>query len=202
MPLQPAVPSPMHEAQVRQHLRTLARGSDDQQNALAGSSPDALDLEAPHPVYVLGLDQVLAGAELAKAVPVGWRYLLRQGDGEVVAAAQTMTDAGGQAAFASFNSGPYVASTSAALDTATEYADGGAGGGEAWEPRVLHVPALHAMGLWLHTEAETTDVVLPLPPVPPGIDADRRYTVPDYLEALQGLAGTVEPTSASDTTGG
>ena len=202
MPLQPAVPSPMHEAQVRQHLRTLSRGSADQQNALAGSSPEALDIEAPHPVYVLGLDQVLAGAELAKAVPVGWRYLLRQGDGQVVAAAQTVTDAGGQAAFASFNSGPYVASTSQALGTATEYADGAAGGGEAWEPRVLHVPALHAMGLWLHTEAEVTDVVLPLPPVPPGIDPDRRYTVPDYLAALQGLAGTVEPTSASDTTGG
>jgi hypothetical protein len=192
----------MHEAQVRQHLRTLARGSADQQNALAGSSPDALDIEAPHPVYVLGLDQVLAGAELAKAVPVGWRYLLRQGNGEVVAAAQTLTDAGGQAAFASFNSGPYVASTSQALDTATEYADGGAGGGEAWEPRVLHVPALHAMGLWLHTEAETTDVVLPLPPVPPGIDADRRYTVPEYLAALQDIAGSVQPTTASDTTGG
>jgi hypothetical protein len=202
MPLQPAVPSPMHEAQVRQHLRTLARGAAHQQNALAGSSPDALDIEAPHPVYVLGLDQVLAGAELAKAVPVGWRSLLRQGDGQVVAAAQTVTDAGGQAAFASFNSGPYVASTSQALDTATEYADGDAGGGEAWEPRVLHVPALHAMGRWLHTETETTDGVLPLPPVPPGNDADHRYTVPEYLAALQGLAGTVQPTTASDTTGG
>jgi len=201
MPLRPAAPNAMHDAQVRQHLNTMARQPANQRNALAGAAPAELEMDVPHRVYALGLDQVREGADLDQAVPIGWRYLLKQGD-QVVAAAQTVTDAGGQAAFASFNSGPYVDSTQQALGTAEEYAGAGAGSGDDWEPRVLHVPALHAMALWLHTDAETTDVVLPLPPVPPGIEADRRYSVPDYLAALQEVAGNVEPASPSDTTGG
>jgi hypothetical protein len=200
MPLQHATPSPMHNEQVLRHLKR-AGSQPKGQNALAGATPSELEMDVPHQVYVLGLDQVVAGADLATAVPAGWRYLLKQGD-QVVAAAQTVTDAGGQAAFASFNSGPYVDSTTKALSTAEQYAGAGEGSGDDWEPRVLHVPALHAMALWLHTEAATTDVVLPLPPVAAGIEADRRYTVPDYLAALRTAAGSVQPASPGDMTGG
>jgi hypothetical protein len=200
MPLQHATPSPMHNDQVRRHLKR-ADAQPKNQNALAGAAPAELVMDEPHRVYTLGLDQVVAGAGLDTVVPVGWRYLLKQGD-QVVAAAQTVTDAGGQAAFASFNSGPYVESTKAALGTAEQYAGAGEGSGDDWEPRVLHVPALHAMALWLHTDAETTDVVLPLPPVPDGVEPNRRYTVPEYLEALRLAAGSVPLTSAGDATGG
>jgi hypothetical protein len=200
MALQPATPSPMHDEQVLRHLRR-AGTQPKNQNALAGAAPEELEMDVPHRVYTLGLDQVVAGADLDTAVPSGWRYLLKQGD-QVVAAAQTVTDAGGQAAFASFNSGPYVESTSKALSTAEQYAGAGEGSDDDWEPRVLHVPALHAMALWLHTDAETTDVVLPLPPVAAGIEPNRRYTVPDYLAALRQLAGSVQAASAGETTGG
>jgi hypothetical protein len=201
MPLRPAVPSQPHTDQVRLNLKRMAGQSSRQLNALAGAAPAELEMDRPHQVYTMGLDQVIGDTGVRSAVPTGWRYLLRQGD-QVVAAAQTVTDDGGQAAFASFNSGPYVESTRQAFGTAEQYAGAGEGSEDDWEPRVLHVPALHAMALWLHTEAETTDIVLPLPPVPQGIEPDRRYTVSDYLAALRGIAGSVDLASHADTTGG
>ncbi|MBA2445573.1 MAG: hypothetical protein H0V49_09610 [Nocardioidaceae bacterium] len=165
MPLRPAVPSHLHTEQVRLNLQHMAGQPTRQLNALADAAPGELGIDTPYQVFIVGLDQVIGDTGLRSAVPTGWRYLLRQGD-QVVAAAQTVTDDGGQAAFASFNSGPYVESTRLAFGTAEEYAGAGPGSEDDWEPRILHVPALHAMALWLHTEAETTDIVLPLPPAP------------------------------------
>lgn len=198
MTLRPAPTNPMHDAQISQRLGMAAREPDRMRNALAGAAPAELKTDVAHQVYVLGLDQLREGTNLDRAVPVGWRYLLRQGD-QVVAAAETIIDAGGKAAFASFNSGPYVDSTRRALGRAEAFA--GAESGEDWEPRIIHVPALHAMALWLHTDADTTDVVLPLAPTPAGIEADRQYTIAEYLAALQTISFSVEALSRSDTRG-
>jgi hypothetical protein len=200
MPLTHAQPNPLHDSVVRERLGSMAGQPAEHLNALAGAdAPDELQMEAPHEVYTLGLDQVTSGVDLEKVVPSGWRYILRQG-GAAVASAQTMIDSGGRPAFAQFNSGPFVASTQDALGRAEEYA-GGADDAEL-EPRLLHVPALHAMALWLHGGDGASDVVLPLAPTPPGIDAGQRYLMADYLSALRQLAATVEPAQAGDATGG
>jgi hypothetical protein len=200
MPLRHGRPNALHDKAVQNRLGHMAGQPAEQLNALAGAAaPDQLEMEAPHEVYTLGLDQVTSGVDLEKVVPSGWRYMLRH-EGAAVAVAQTMIDAGGRPAFAQFNSGPFVASTQEALGRAEEYA-GGAGDADI-EPRLLHVPALHALALWLHSGDGTSDVVLPMAPTPPGIDATQRYSVTDYLSALRQAAATVDPAQASDTTGG
>jgi len=102
--------------------------------------------------------------------------------------------------FSMFNSGPFVASTAAAFTRAEGM--GGAAGEAPLEPRLLHVPALHAMAVWLHGQDATADVVLPLAPTPPTVDSDRQYSVEEYLAALRDAAPRVDAVGVEDTTGG
>jgi hypothetical protein len=191
-------PDHPHDQAVQNQLDRLASQPGDQMNALAGAAPAELEMTEAHPVYVLGLDQVIAGADLSTISPIGWRYLLRQG-GQTVAAAQTIVDAG-KATFAQFNSGPFVPATQEALGQAEQYAGGEEG--EDLEPRLVHVPALYAMALWLHGTDGAGDVILPIAPTPPGVAANRRYSVQDYLDALREAAATVSPVGTDDLTGG
>lgn len=191
-------PDPSHDLAVQSYLQDLAGQPGDQMNALAGAAPEELEMTEAHRVYTLGLDQVMAGVNLATISPTGWRYLLRQG-GQTVAAAQTVIDAG-KAAFAQFNSGPFVPATQETLAQAEQYAGGEELGD--MEPRLVHVPALYAMALWLHGKDDAGDVILPIAPEPPGVDANRRYSVQDYLDALREVAATVSPVGAEDLTGG
>jgi hypothetical protein len=199
MPVQYAQPDQRAADVVRSQLNRASGTPPADQNALAGSAPAELSMEAPHQVYTLGLDQLVSGSGLASVRAGGWRYLLRR-DKETVASAQTMTDATGAPVFAQFNSGPFVQSTADALQRAEQVA--GARGGEPFEPRLLHVPALHAMALWLHGGRYAEDVVIPLKPAPAPVQPDRQYSVDEYLAALREVAATVPPVGVHDKTGG
>lgn len=197
--LQHVQPDPRVDSVVRSNLVRLSQTPAEHQNALAGSVPAELSMEAPHQVYNLGLDQLAAGGGLASARANGWRYLLRR-DKQTVASARTMTDATGAPVFAEFNSGPFVQSTAGALQRAEQVAGGA--NGEPFEPRLLQVPALHAMALWLHGGPKSTDIVIPLPPAPPPVQTERQYTVEEYLAALREAATAVEAVDVDNITGG
>jgi hypothetical protein len=197
--LQHAEPEARVADVVRSHLSRLSQTPAEHQNALAGSTPAELSMEAPHQVYTIGLDQLAAGGGLASARANGWRYLLRQNN-QTVASARTLTDATGAPVFAEFNSGPFVQSTAGALQRAEQVA--GAANDDAYEPRLLQVPALHAMALWLHSGPKSSDIVIPLPPAPPPVQTDRQYSVDEYLAALREAAGSVDAVDADNVTGG
>src|SRR5512133_1687156 len=110
MPLQHAQPSPRVAEAVRSQLNRLSEAPAEDLNALAGSAPAELSIEAPHEVYTLGLDQLASESGLASARAGGWRYLLQR-ENATVASAQTTVDATGAPVFALFNSGPFVQST-------------------------------------------------------------------------------------------
>ena len=148
MALRHPEPSPLVADAVRSQLNRLSGTDPEDLHALRGSVPAELSMEAPHEVYTLGLDQLASDSGLASARPGGWRYLLQQGN-QIVASAQTTVDETGAPMFALFNSGPFVQSTADALGQAERIA-GEAERAEPLEPRLLHVPALHAMALWLH----------------------------------------------------
>ena len=200
MALQHPEPSQLVAEAVRSQLNRLSGTPPEDLHALRGSVPTELSMEAPHEVYTLGLDQLASDSGLASARAGGWRYLLQQGD-QTVASAQTTVDETGAPVFALFNSGPFVQSTADALGQAERIA-GEAARAEPLEPRLLHVPALHAMALWLHGDGDSTDVVLPLSPAPPPVEPDRQYSVDEYLAALREVATTVDPVGPEDTTGG
>ena len=75
----------------------------------------------------------------------GWRFLIRSGD-RAVAAADTMLTPDGWT-FSHFFEGPYIAATERALRQAETLTP-------RYQPRLLSVPELYMLTLWLHGDTE------------------------------------------------
>ncbi|MFJ2112160.1 MULTISPECIES: hypothetical protein [unclassified Streptomyces] len=151
-----------------------------------------LSPENPLPVHVLDLLAPAAPAagtsEADGRVPrtrlAGWRFLIHSGD-RAVAAADTMLTADGWT-FSRFFEGPYLAATERALRQAESLST-------AYQPRLLSVPELYMLTLWLHgdtgADASTgspaaADILVPLAPAPPGIAAHRPHRVAELLPMI------------------
>lgn len=148
----------------------------------------AMDVTAPRPLYHLGLEQLTSGRGLDAADVVGWRTLVTLG-GRPVAASDV--DVSGDAPVVNaMNYGPFVEGLARAGGAQEAAGSQAGGGGEAdLEERVLQVPGVYFVGLWLHNDADPTqDTVIPASPAPPGLAADQAYRVQDVLRVLSGLA--------------
>ena len=140
--------------------------------AALGSLP-TLRPELPLPVHELARVRRQDGPPHARLT--GWRFLLHDveapgGEEPVAGAAEAQLTADGWA-FDHFCGGPYLASTRRALRQAESYP-------AAYQPRLLSVPELYMMTLWLHHDPQAdptagspggADLLVPLAPAPPGI---------------------------------
>lgn len=143
--------------------------------------------ELPLPVHVLdrlNMPGLAAGGRPPRTRLTGWRFLIRSGD-RYVAAADTRLTADGWA-FSHFFEGPYVAATERALRQAELL-------GTAYQPRLLSVPELYMLTLWLHGAVGADaaaglpageDLLVPLAPAPPGIAPYRPHPVSELLPVL------------------
>jgi hypothetical protein len=178
--LRPAEPSPEIVESIRSHLSELAARPQFQERGLAQAEPSRLELAVPHDVYTLGLDELSAGASLEDAQAVGQRFLVVDGDRAVSSAEVTPGGGGFQA-----NEGPFVAATLAAIEEAErdpELSDG------RYELRVLRIPALYLMALWLKDDDGDGDLVIPLAPAPEPLEPERRYRPDELMGALAEMA--------------
>jgi hypothetical protein len=141
-----------------------------------------LSAELPLPVHVL--DRIAPSGATPLTRLTGWRFLIRSGD-RAVAAADTMLTPDGWT-FSHFFEGPYLDSTERALRQAESM-------GSPFQPRLLSVPELYMLTLWLHRDPEAdaaagtpqpSDVLVPLAPAPPGIAAHRPHRVAELLPLL------------------
>jgi hypothetical protein len=172
----PAVSEDSVEA-VRSRLSGLAGRTAFPERALGRADPGRVALTMPHDVYDLGLDRLAAGATLADATVVGRRFLVLDGDAPIASA-----ELAGEGAEFQATEGPFVAATASAIaeaerDPELAKAD--------YEVRLLRIPALYFVGLWLKREGGGgDDVVIPLEPAPAGFDAGRRYAPAELLPLL------------------
>jgi hypothetical protein len=141
-------------------------------------SPHPLHLNraALTPVLPLPLHRlapVTSPDEPPRARLTGWRFLLERG-GLAVGAAETVLTADGWA-FSHFCEGPYISSSERAVRHAESLPT-------PYQPRLLSVPELYMLTLWLHADTAADpaagspgprDLLVPLAPAPPGIAADR-----------------------------
>ncbi|MGW7052361.1 hypothetical protein [Streptomyces sp. NPDC054887] len=143
-----------------------------------------LSPEFPLPFHVL--DGIIPSGRPPRTRLTGWRFLIRSGD-RTVAAADTVLTADGWA-FSHFCEGPYLASSQLALRQAEALTG-------RYQPRLLSVPELYMLTLWLHDgpaadadEPEAmplpTDLLVPLAPAPPGIASHRPHRAADLLPLL------------------
>jgi hypothetical protein len=197
MPLHAPEPTAGESEVVRQAVYAFAENRRFSTEGLRSARPDALTVTDPHQVFNLGLDDLRSGADLTAAKPTGWRYLVRDGD-RVVAAAESVSDpAGGGPVFSQFNEGPFVPATAGALAVAgsdRRVVD------RRFTPRLLHIPALHAMALWLHPDdagdnagkaRDNDDLLIPLAPFPLDVQTGVATPATPLLRLLAELAATI-----------
>lgn len=136
---------------------------------------------APHLVYFAGLEDVAQGRMLSAARPTSWRYILVRGDNAYAAAEVTVAEDGQLGGFSHVDRGPFALNIVAAVELAeiTETARGG-----DYEMRLLSVPSLYLVALWLHG---TEDLLLPLEPAPGDLETERVYTEEQIFSELSEL---------------
>jgi hypothetical protein len=142
-------------------------------------------LAAPHAVHNLGLTDLEKPGRLADAPMTAWRYLVEEA-GATVASAEVGVDAKGAVrGFDHLNEGPFAKATAAAQEAAAKLPQVRDGKVEA---RVIRIPALYVMALWLKDLDGDDDVVVPMAPAPPFLEANRPYSEREFLKALAGPA--------------
>jgi hypothetical protein len=186
MPLRLPEPPTGVPDKVKTKLHAFADGAKFSTKALRGTRSDQLDLATPHQVFTMGLDDITSGASLDKAQPVGWRYLVTA-SGKTVASAETTLAPDGTNEVSQFTDGPFVAATDKAVKEVGKLPQVGAAG---FELRLLRIPALYVMALWLHAPA--ADLLVPLAPSP--IQKDGKPMPPaEFFADLTELASSSAP---------
>lgn len=170
-------------ALVRDHLDRISART----NPLSagGVNFGTLQVSQPHPVYDLGADAIAAGAGLAAAVFSGYRYMIIDGNAAVAAAEIQADEQGNATRLTHVNTGPFVQATAQALISVGAHPAVSAG---SYEVCLLRSAAIYVMALWLKPDSGGADILYPLPPAPPGLEAERPYNADEFMHAILPLA--------------
>ena len=161
------------------------------------SATGTLQLTEPHQVFTLGLTDLAAGKGLDAAKPTGWRYLVQEDD-KVLASAETVAvGSANEHVFSAFNEGRFVASSASAIRAAREIPEVEQSG---FELRLLNVPGLYVLALWLHGAQGKGDLLVPLAPSPVETPAGKPVAAAVLLKELADKAQA--PIAAADRSGG
>jgi hypothetical protein len=145
----------------------------------------SLQVSHPHPVYDLRADAIARGGGLETASLSGLRYLVEDGSATVAAAEVSMDGTGSATVLANLNYGPYVQATAQAV---TEVATLTAVAAGSYEVRLLRFAAIYLMALWLKSDSGGADIIYPLAPAPPGLNAGQAYSPQDLVQIVRPLA--------------
>lgn len=142
-------------------------------------APRALDAAGPHLVFSLGLDDAAGGGMLQRVQPIGLRYFILEGD-RTIAMAQISAD-GSRFSNVTFGIlGEAMSRAIAFAETLSEVAQNDV------ELRVIEVPGVYVIALWL--AGEETTILIPLNPAPPPVQANRAYTVDEFEDTVARMA--------------
>lgn len=174
MTLRPAALSDSALEAIRDGVAGLARRPEYRDRALGRA--EALDVAAPHDVYTLGLDALEAGQGLDAAELVARRVLIMRARDAVATAELDESET------LSATEGPFAAATAAAISQVESWPAVAEGD---YELRVLRLPALYFMALWLKDESGNDDLIVPLEPAPDGIEGGRGYDEEEIVGELR-----------------
>lgn len=177
-------------------LRRVAESGAASSRELRRTPPERLRLTHPDPVYALGLDDLRERRDLRAARPTGWRYLVEADEATTahpLALARTIVSPDGAHQFASLNYGPFVPGTADAIRAAEQMTIPDS------DVRVLEVPALYLVALWLDHGDEST--LVPIAPAPPDIEANHAYAAGELLDLLAQRANQLPDLDATDERG-
>ena len=171
------------------HITGLVRQKKMPSGMTVEMRPEELSHSEPHPVYVATLDDLVAGKLLAGAKQTSWRYLLVQGDAPVAEAELAAARRGKQRAkgedleFLGLTHGPFTRATVDALSAAEQLPQVARAD---YELRLLKVPAVYLVALWLHGDDQ--DILVPVGDPPAGLERNKPYSEQEILVALRDVA--------------
>jgi len=151
--------------------------------ALGGAAPDQF-FKTPLPVYACSLDALLQeGSGCARQS--GWRYLLAR-DRSVVETADVVDDGKGGAppVFRGATRGGTVIPK---LDQALHAIEGYASGAGQFELRILQIPALYIVALWLSDEGGGEDLFVDVTNLPLRVQKSGDFWGATLVSAQQAL---------------
>ena len=140
--------------------------------------PGAAFLEDIHQVYYVSPDALTAEAMVAAARPVSWR----RNTGTVGMPSEAEIDIklnAANTAITSVSEGPF---SQAPMRQLNDLAGEGSPEDD-FELRMLRVPELRLMAIWLH--GKERNVVIPLSPCPSELKPGQRYTLENLAEAMK-----------------
>lgn len=145
-------------------------GQPDRIAALTNVQKGSLEIAAPHPVYSVALQDVADGLLLSSAKLVSWRYLLLTGSDITASIEISESEQDGQLEFTHLNHGPFVAGTVDTIAFAESLSEVQA---HDYELRLLKIPGLYIIALWLHGPS---DILVPLAPMPDLVTPNSHYS--------------------------
>jgi hypothetical protein len=181
MPLKKGNPPPQASAILSDGLRDLTPPHMAMESltkvGMTAQADEPPQTDAPLEVFSLGLDDVIE-KDLSKAKATGWRYTVSSQE-QPFAAAEIDALGGDELQFSHLNTGPFVLETVNTLKQAegleaaihTEY-----------EARILKIPALYVMALWMHSDGD--DILIPMPPTNDNLNPKQPYSPADFFAAL------------------
>jgi len=118
---------------------------------------------------------------------MGWRYIASSGKTKI--SVDMGYDAKDQRHFFhSLNENPFVAETVSRIALARKNRNVHAG---SYELRVLEIPALYIVAIWLKDEKGSNDILVPLEPTHPALKAGSEYDSKTFFLALEKPAAEV-----------
>ncbi len=136
-------------------------------------------LEGVHQVYYAPPTTLKPGSFLQSAKPVAWRH--NQGTPEAAMEAEIDVMLNPQnTSITSLTQGPFAHEPMALLPQLTGTDEGE--GAPASELRMLRVPEVKLMAVWLHSEM--SDVFIPLAPCPRSLTPGKRYSLAELSQTL------------------
>jgi len=173
-------------AQLVGHLTELARES---RPPMASLRIEELSHSEAQPVYSVPLDALAQGKLLAAARQTGWRYLLVKDNAAVAEAELPVARRGAKAAASRASSltltqGPFAGATVDALHAAERLSQVARAD---YELRLLNVPAVYLVALWLHRADD--DILIPMGNPPAGLKRNEPYREAAVIAALREPAG-------------
>jgi hypothetical protein len=188
-------PPPLEADQtVSNGLRLIAETAQPSIHRELASLPTS-DVNTPQEVFAFNVEDVANEADLRKARFIGWRYLVGTASSPT-AAAEVFVNAEGNHIFGGLNSGVIAENTAKSIrQTLVSYKDSK----EQYYLRLLRIPGLYLIALWLE-DPSGTDILIPVAPVPPRLEAGGIYTDRSFLAALRPEAIRVLESQPPDRT--
>jgi hypothetical protein len=164
---------------IREALANLASGPPTDLESLAAGAPSNLNIAAPHPFYFVGLTDVAEGRLLAGAILKGWRYIVLQDDETIGTANLIVSEQDQSLQFSHISHGPFAQNTVEGIRRAESLPDVA---NDDYELRLLDIPGLYVVALWLHG---VDDKLIPLPPTNRVLEPYKSYSEGEMTAALR-----------------